>query len=97
MANLYLADLHLEGCEPHVKTQLVRHVAQTHQSVSDGIVTYFERYRRNVYVTPKSFLSFLTAYMETYVKKKDGLAELVVNHPPVNALTVAGWFDHVFY
>ena len=34
------------------------------------------RYRRNVYVTPKSFLSFLTAYSETYVRKKDELAEL---------------------
>ena len=27
-------------------------------------------------MTPKSFLSFLTAYSETYVKKKDELAEL---------------------
>lgn len=24
---------------------------------------------------------------------KDGIAEVVMNHPPVNALTVAGWFE----
>ena len=76
VANLYLESLTLEGCAPEIKPRLVEHVAQTHMSVSKGIAEYFERYRRNVYVTPKSFLSFLTAYTETYVKKKDGLAEL---------------------
>ena len=26
-------------------------------------------------------------------KKSPGIAEVVINHPPVNALDVAGWFD----
>ena len=55
---------------------MINHVAQTHISVSDGIGEYFERYRRNVYVTPKSFLSFLTSYSETYLKKVANLTEL---------------------
>ena len=76
VANLYLEELTLEGCDPSVKKAVIDHVAQTHYSVSGGIAEYFERYRRNVYVTPKSYLSFLTAYSETYVKKKDGVHEL---------------------
>ena len=76
VATLYLDDLVLEGVGPETKDALIRHVAQTHLSVSDGIAEYFERYRRNVYVTPKSFLSFLTAYAETYCQKRDALATL---------------------
>jgi enoyl-CoA hydratase len=30
--------------------------------------------------------------IETY-QKQPGIAEVVINHPPVNALDVAGWFD----
>ncbi len=30
--------------------------------------------------------------MSTSVTIEDGIAEVVMNHPPVNALTVAGWF-----
>lgn len=31
--------------------------------------------------------------MGTSVEIKDGIAEVVMDHPPVNALTVAGWFE----
>ena len=44
-------------------------VAATHTAVSAGIGEYFERYRRHVYVTPKSYLSFLSDYQTTYAAK----------------------------
>ena len=43
VANLYLEELVLEGCDASVKSQLVEHVAQTHISVGQGILEYFER------------------------------------------------------
>ena len=66
----------LEGCTVETKDALIAHVAATHTAVSVGIVEYFERYRRNVYVTPRAFLSFLTTYLETYGQKRDGVAQL---------------------
>ena len=66
----------LEGCTVETKDALIAHVAATHTAVSVGIVEYFERYRRNVYVTPRTFLSFLTTYLETYGQKRDGVAQL---------------------
>ena len=79
VAALYFEKLELEGTAPEVKGELIKHVAATHMSVSSGIAEYFERYRRNVYVTPKSYLSFLTAYSETYETKRQGVANLASN------------------
>ena len=59
--------------EPDVKGQLMKHMAQTHQSVSESTADYFDRYRRHVYVTPKSFLSFLQDYQTTYRAKHEAV------------------------
>lgn len=40
-----------------------------HTSVSAACQEYYSRYRRNVYVTPKSYLSFLEVYQAVYAKK----------------------------
>ena len=59
-----------------VKGKLIRHMAAVHAGMTGACEDYFERYRRNVYVTPKSYLSFLTAYSETYTKKVANLTDL---------------------
>lgn len=41
-------------------------------------VDYFEMFRRQTYVTPKSYLSFLNGYKEIYKEKYDGLKELAM-------------------
>ena len=79
VARLYLANLTLENTTEGTKERLISHVAATHTAVSAGIGEYFERYRRNVYVTPRSFLSFLSAYLETYNRKQEGVANLASN------------------
>jgi len=41
--------------------------------VTDVCQLYFERMRRNVYVTPKSYLSFIAFYKDLYVVKWKGI------------------------
>lgn len=38
---------------------LVKHTGNVHKMISDIWDVYFQRLRRYVYVTPKSYLSFL--------------------------------------
>lgn len=67
----------LQG-EPDVKGKLIGHMAHVHNAMSAATVDYFESYRRNVYVTPKSYLGFIAEYKTVYVQKLDhiqGLAE----------------------
>ena len=48
------------------KEQLVQHIAAVHNGVSTMTVKYFEQFRRNVYVTPKTYLSFIDLYKVKY-------------------------------
>lgn len=45
-----------------VKQSLKLLMGSVHVSVTAACQEYFERYRRHVYVTPKSYLSFLAGY-----------------------------------
>jgi dynein heavy chain len=40
-----------------------------HDEVQRSCAEYFERFRRNVYVTPKSYLAFINGYKTTYLQK----------------------------
>lgn len=44
-------------------------MGSVHVSVTAACHEYFEKYRRHVYVTPKSYLSFLAGYRQLYEKK----------------------------
>ena len=54
---------------PETKQALCRHIGTVHRMVSTVCEMYFQRMRRHVYVTPKSYLSFLTAYKKVYAEK----------------------------
>lgn len=49
---------------------LVKHFAFIHNNMTDITTKYFEVYRRQTYVTPKSYLSFLSAFEKLYKRKK---------------------------
>ena len=51
------------------KMSLMNHMANVHSLVQSTTLEYFGQYRRNVYVTPKSYLSFLKSYQVLYTDK----------------------------
>lgn len=58
---------------PAVKSALEVHMGKCHDLVTEVCGIYFQRMRRNVYVTPKSYLSFIDLYKDVYQKKYDGI------------------------
>ena len=54
---------------PETKQALCRHIGAVHRMVSNVCEIYFQRMRKHVYVTPKSYLSFLTSYKKVYSEK----------------------------
>lgn len=52
-----------------VKEALIVHMGKVHQMVTEVCSVYFQQMRRHVYVTPKSYLSFISMYQDVYVKK----------------------------
>ena len=59
---------------------LVSHMGKVHAMVSESTLEFFERYRRHVYVTPRSYLSFIQAYRQVYAEKVgvvEGLASKI--------------------
>ena len=53
----------------NVKQELQKHMGHVHIMVNDICEVYFQKLRRQVYVTPKSFLSFIESYKILYMKK----------------------------
>ncbi|KAB0796033.1 hypothetical protein PPYR_10094 [Photinus pyralis] len=59
-----------------IKSGLIRIMATIQETVTEMCVAYFERFRRQTFVTPKTFLSFLGSYKVLYKDKHDGIAVL---------------------
>jgi len=69
VANAFLSDFPVKVDNDKVKLALVNCIASTHLIVTEECAKYFTQFRRNVYVTPKSYLSFIDAYKQVYSKK----------------------------
>lgn len=50
------------SCDQKTKDSLIEYVCRTHETVNQMTQTYFEKFRRRTYVTPKSYLSFVDSY-----------------------------------
>jgi dynein heavy chain len=59
-----------------MREALVDHMACAHKVVSDSSQKYFDRYRRNVYITPKSFLCYISTFKELYRERLAGVTQL---------------------
>jgi dynein heavy chain, axonemal len=57
------------ACSDEDKFKLQEHMGNVHVAVTKACKEYFEKFRRNVYVTPKSYLSFIDGYRSLYTKK----------------------------
>jgi dynein heavy chain, axonemal len=56
-----------------IKKELELHMGKVHDLVTEVCDIYFQRMRRYVYVTPKSYLSFIDLYKDVYTKKYNGI------------------------
>jgi dynein heavy chain len=56
-----------------VKQALIVHMGRVHQMVTEVCGIYYQQMRRHVYVTPKSYLSFIAMYQDVYRKKYAGI------------------------
>ena len=64
----FLSEFEID-CTNEVKTELMQHMGRVHKIVDNMTKEYFQQMRRYVYVTPKSYLSFISAYNELYTQK----------------------------
>ena len=61
-------------CDAKVEKKLVVHIATVHDLVTDACDEYFQKYRRNVFVTPKSYLAYIKSYKATYKSKLEQIS-----------------------
>ncbi|XP_054621741.1 dynein axonemal heavy chain 5 isoform X3 [Dunckerocampus dactyliophorus] len=85
-------------CSEEVKHSVVVTMATFQDSVAEKCAEYFERYRRQTFVTPKSYLSFINGYKVVYAEKmahvgtlaermKTGLSKLMEAEQSVSQLS----------
>ncbi|CAH0695355.1 unnamed protein product [Spodoptera exigua] len=63
-------------CSPDTKQQLIEIMGIVQDNVADTCEQYYERFRRQTHVTPKSYLSFLEGYKKLYKEKHESIAEM---------------------
>lgn len=67
------------ACSDEAKDQLKLVMGHVHVFVTNACHEYFEKFRRHVYVTPKSYLSFIQGYKALYSKKWEYVQQLAHN------------------
>ena len=77
VANKFIGDFEMhDAVTPEIKEQLVQHMGSVHTYVTAACDEYLQAHRRHVYVTPKSYLSFIGGYKSLYGKKLNDVQEL---------------------
>jgi dynein heavy chain len=72
VSHKFLNDFTLD-CTKDVKIEVEKHMGKVHDLVTEVCEIYFQRMRRYVYVTPKSYLGFIDQYKTVYKTKFDNL------------------------
>ena len=72
VSNSFLGEFAMDAT-PEVKNNLEKHMGRVHDLVNEVCGVYLSKMRRYVYVTPKSYLSFIALYKDVYQKKYDGI------------------------
>ncbi|XP_071957073.1 dynein axonemal heavy chain 5-like [Antedon mediterranea] len=85
-------------CTDTVKQSVVNTMGVFQDMVAESCIDYFQRFRRQMHVTPKSYLSFIDSFTQVYAEKlkaigilanrmQTGLAKLVEATSSVNELS----------
>ncbi|CAL8466541.1 g6077 [Coccomyxa elongata] len=75
VAGKYINDFPM-ACSDSVKASLKSLMGSVHVGVSTACQEYYEKFRRHVYVTPKSYMSFLEGFRSLYTSKLTETREL---------------------
>ena len=73
VAENFVKDFNELDTEEETKIEIQNHMGSVHIMVNQVCEQYLKRMRRHVYVTPKSFLSFIGFYKELYLQKYTAL------------------------
>eukprot|EP00762_Andalucia_godoyi_P004467 ANDGO_08124.mRNA.1 Dynein gamma chain len=68
-AKRFLGEFSMLVATDQVRSNLVDHICNVHDLVGQTTGQYFAKYRRNVFTTPKSYLSFIDSYKKVYKLK----------------------------
>ncbi|KAL5281346.1 hypothetical protein ACFFRR_005004 [Megaselia abdita] len=60
-------------CSPAVKNEVIEVMSWVHEVVSETCISYYDRFRRLTFVTPKSLISFLESYKKLYKDKEENI------------------------
>ncbi|XP_051153326.1 dynein axonemal heavy chain 8 isoform X1 [Leptopilina boulardi] len=63
-------------CTEEIKEEIINVTGEVQEFVIDACTEYFNRFRRQTYVTPKSFLSFISGYKNIYKQRLDNINTL---------------------
>jgi dynein heavy chain len=63
-------------CTAPVKQAVVQTMGEFQDMVAETCTEYFQRFRRQAHVTPKSYLSFIGSYKTTYAAKRNEIGQL---------------------
>ncbi|CCI47848.1 unnamed protein product [Albugo candida] len=94
----FIAEYAME-CDASIKLALMTHMGTVHRIVTDHCDEYYQKMRRRVYQTPKSYLSFIESYKKVYgskleeIKDKEhrvnlGLRKLIQGAEDVRAMSI---------
>ncbi len=68
VAESFILNFEMASSE-EIKQGVIAHMGNVHTMVRDATIEYFDKFRRNVYVTPKSYLSFIKSYTTVYAQE----------------------------
>ncbi|VEL07592.1 unnamed protein product [Protopolystoma xenopodis] len=98
VSNYFLSSFDM-ACTPQTKISVVNTMGVFQDLVAESCLDYFQRFRRQTHVTPKSYLAFIAGYKEIYASKRreigllaermnTGLKKLVEATESVNELSL---------
>lgn len=61
------------SCTDEVKTELIEVMGDVQDNVSDACFNYYNRFRRQCYVTPRSYLCYIEAYKSIYQQELENI------------------------